>query len=85
MAGIYLVKYKWVCSVPFLKLKYITYDRFIHRIYMVYNRYINIKKGTEQTHFYFTRYIPGIWMTCPYGCDIPRINHVYTMYIPLGI
>ena len=85
MAGIYLVKYKWVCSVPFLKLKYITYDRFIHRIYMVYTRYINIKKGTEQTHFYFTRYIPAIWIRTPYGFDIPDIYHVYTLYIPFKI
>ena len=43
--------------------------------------YFNYKKGTEQTHEVFTRYIPAIWMTCPYGFDIPGINHEYTMYI----
>ena len=48
---------------------------------MVYHRYINIIKGTEQTHEVFTRYIQAIWMTCPYGFDIPGINHVYTTYI----
>ena len=85
MAGIYLVKTSWVCSVPFLKLKHISYNMFIDKIYMVYPRYINIKKGTEQTHEVFTRYIPAIWMRTPYGFDIPDIYHVYTMYIPFKI
>jgi hypothetical protein len=85
MAGIYLVKTSWVCSVPFLKLKHIPYHRFILRIFMVYHRYIIIKKGTEQTHEVFTRYIPAIWMTCPYAFDMPCIYHVYTMYIQFKI
>ena len=52
-------------------------------INMIYHRYIIIKKGTEQTHFYFTRYIPAIWMRSPYAFDIPYIYLVYTMHIPV--
>ena len=37
---------------------------------MIYHRYINIKKGTEQTHLYFSWYIPHIWITFPYAFDI---------------
>ena len=48
---------------------------------MIYYRYINIKKGTEQTHLYFSWYIPHIWITFPYAFDIHGIYHVYTMYI----
>ena len=54
---------------------------FIHWIFMVYHRYINIKKGTEQTHLYFSWYIPHIWITFPYAFDINGIYHTYTMYI----
>ena len=78
MVGIYLVKTSWVCSVPFLKLKYISYNMFIDRIYMVYHRYIIIKEGTEQTQKCFTWYIPAIWMRKPYGWNISCIYHVYS-------
>ena len=37
----------------------------------------------EQTHFYFTWYIPYIWMRTPYAFDIACIYLVYTMYIPV--
>ena len=74
-------EYAWyITGISHLEL-YITYYRFILRIFMVYHRYIIIKNGTEQTHFYFTRYIPSIWMTCPYAFDMPCIYHVYTMYV----
>ena len=53
----------------------------IQWINMIYHRYINIKKGTEQTHLYFSWYIPHIWITFPYAFDIHGIYHVYTMYI----
>ena len=55
---------------------------YILWIYLIYHTYINIKKGTEQTHKCFTWYIPYIWMRTPYGWNIPCIYHVYTMYIP---
>jgi hypothetical protein len=41
----------------------------------------NFKKGTEQTHEVFTRYMPAIWMRTPYGFDIPGIYHVYHINI----
>ncbi len=49
-------------------------------INMIYHRYIIIKKGMEQTHFYFTRYIPAIWMRTPYAFDIPYIPCIYHAY-----
>ena len=53
------------------------YPLDIHGISLVYH----YKKGMEQTHFYFTRYIPYIWMRTPYAFDIHGIYHVYNMYI----
>ncbi len=50
-------------------------------IHIVYQRYIIIKKGTEQTHELFTRYIPDILVRTAYTFHIPCIYHVYTMYI----
>ena len=44
--------------------------------------YINIKKGTEQTHLYYSWYIPYICSRSTYGIDIHGIYHVYTMNIP---
>jgi len=82
MYGIYHVKHLWVCSVPFFILIYLWYTMYILWIYLIYHTYINIKKGTEQTHKCFTWYIPYIWMRTPYGWNIPCIYHVYTMYIP---
>jgi hypothetical protein len=49
----------------------------IHGISQVYQ----LKKGTEQTHLYFSWYIPHICIRSTYGCDIHGIYHVYTMYI----
>ena len=61
------------------------YGNVIHMmlqwIFMIYHSYINIKKGTEQTHLYFSWYIPHIWITFPYAFDIHGIYHTYTMYI----
>ena len=54
----------------------------IQWIFMVYHMYINIKKGTEQTHLYYSWYIPHICIRSTYGFDIHGIYHVYTMYIP---
>ncbi len=49
--------------------------------YIVYQRYIMIKKGTEQTHEVFTRYILDILMRTAYNWNIPCIYHVYTINI----
>ncbi len=48
-----------------------------HGISLVYH----YKKGTEQTHLYFTWYIPYICIRTPYAFDIHGIYHVHTMYI----
>ncbi len=57
---------------------YHEYSMDKHEISKVYH----YKKGMEQTHFYFTWYIPYIWIRKPYVFDIYGIYHVYTMYIP---
>ncbi len=69
-------KYKWVCSIPFfyndIPVIYHVYPLDIHGISLVYH----YKKGTEQTHLYFTWYIPYICIRTPYAFDIHGI------YIP---
>ena len=47
---------------------------YIFWIHIVYQRYIIIKKGTEQTHEVFTRYIPDI-------SESVRTAFGYTLYI----
>ena len=49
----------------------------IHSISQVYQ----FKKGTEQTHLYYSWYIPHICIRSTYGFDIHGIYHTYTMYI----
>ena len=51
----------------------------------VFAMFCSIKKGMEQTHFYFTWYIPYIWSRTPYAFDIHGIYLVYTMYIQFSL
>ncbi len=44
---------------------------------------IIIKKGTEQTHELWRRYIPDILVRMAYYWNIPSIYQVYTMHIPV--
>ena len=48
-----------------------------HDISQVYQ----YKKGMEQTHLYYSWYIPHICIRSTYGFDIHGIYRVYTMYI----
>ncbi len=52
---------------------YHVYPMDIHGISMVY-------QYTEQTHLYFSWYIPHLCIRSPYAFDIHGIYHVYTMY-----
>ncbi len=52
------------------------YSMDIHGIYW----YINIKKGTKQTHLYYSWYIPHIFIRSTYAFDIHGIYSVYTRY-----
>ncbi len=60
---------------------YHVYPLDIDGIYL----YSIIKKGKEQTHLYFTWYIPYIWIRTPYVFDIHGIYHVYSMYIQVSL
>ncbi len=77
------------CKILWYTSKYIIYIKvylmYILRIYIVYHKDIIIKKGTEQTHEVWSRYIPGILVTWAYDWNIPGIPGiylVYTMHIP---
>ena len=59
-----------------IPLLYHVYPMDIHGISLVYQ----YKKGTEQTHLYYSWYIPHICIRSTYGFDIHGIYHTYTMY-----
>jgi hypothetical protein len=78
MCGIYQLKYKWVCSVPFFILIYLWYTMNIQWINMIYHRYINIKKVRNKP----INILVGIYHTYGLHYHMPLIYMVYTMYIP---
>ncbi len=84
MHGIYMV-YTWYIPVIRRPLQYVRHIpsknlMCLQRIYILYQRYIIGKKGTEQTHEVFTRYIPEILKRTAYNWNIPCIYHVYSIY-----
>ncbi len=66
----------------FLIIISLWYNLYTSRIYTVYHKDIIIKKGTEQTHLFWSRYIPGILVRLVYDWNIPVIYLVYTNHIP---
>ena len=69
--------YMW-CILVYTWYMYGIYH--VYWIFIVYHRYINLKKGMEQTHLYYSWYIPHICIRSTYGFDIHGIYHTYTMY-----
>ncbi len=60
---------------------------YISRIYNVYHKDIIRKKGTEQTHLLWSRYIPGMLVRTAYDWNMPgiytkNIHGIYYMVYP---
>ena len=90
---VYVMNMSCICMeyVMYIVFEYVMDMHGIHLLYprihdytwifIVYHRYINLKKGTEQTHLYYSWYIPHICIRSTYGFNIHGIYHTYTMYI----
>ncbi len=66
MAGIYVVKHFWFCSVPIFIMIYLWFHLFIELICILYQWFIMIKKGTEK---------PNLFLLCIYRPYVSGLHY----------